>query len=170
MRKTVLIAALAASVLAPVAASAQVIDPRMSRDIGRAVGEATVAAERAAEDARIAAREAIREARRGYAQGSGRGAGTGTGYGYDDRRFDIRSEDDAIDACVVAAEQEGHSRSRVAAVRDIMDVERYRDGWDVIGVLETRDSWRAERRDPATFRCTVRQGEIADLRFNDSWR
>lgn len=161
MKSLLTYAAVIGALTIPMTAHAQLVDPQASRQIGRAVGEAAVAAERAADDARIAARQALREARRGYAEGTGRPGGG------DDRRFDIASEEDAVEACALAAEDEGYSIARLASVRDIDRVDRTREGWEVQGVLETRESWRSPRRDPWSFRCSVAGGQIVDLQVRD---
>lgn len=156
-----------AALLMPAAAAAQLVDPQTSREIGRAVGEATVAAEQVAAEARVAAEQAIREARRGYAEGSGRRAGDGPADAAMRPDLGIETEDDAAEACALAAEDEGYAVARLASVRDFDFVRATPGGWDVQGTLETRDSWRAQRRDPWTFQCRVEGGEIVDLRLRD---
>ncbi|HEU4967596.1 hypothetical protein [Sphingomonas sp.] len=162
MKKLVLLSAVAAMVSGS-AAPAQVVDPALSRDIGRAVGQAAVAAERAAAEARIAAREAMRAARQGYAEGvAGAYADApppGAGYG---RPGLIGTEDQAVDACAMAAEDRGYGEGYRATVRDIEGVNRRPDGWDVDGVLDARRSWRDE---PAAwgFRCEVRHGQVVNV-------
>lgn len=149
---------------APVSAQTYV-DPSVSRDIGRAVGQATVAAERAAEQARIAARAAIREAKRGFAEGVNQASNGGppaTAYGPM-----IRNEDEAVDACSIAAEDQGASVARLATVRDITDVRPLADGWTVDGVIDARDNWRDSQHRAVGFTCTIRAGEIADVRLHD---
>lgn len=153
MNKLVTMAVLGATMLGGTAASAQVVDPQTSRDIGRAVGQAAVAAERAAEEAKIAAREAMRAARQGYAEG------TAGAYA---RPAMIGTEDDAVDACAMAAEQRGYDDGFRAVVRDIQGVDRRPGGWDVDGVVEARRNWREH---PATwgFRCQVRGGQVVNV-------
>jgi hypothetical protein len=155
MNKLPTIAVLSA-VLVTGSASAQMVDPALSRDIGRAVGEAAVAAERAADEAKIAAREAMRAARQGYAEAGGRHAGRAYA------RPLVATEDAAVDACAVAAEQRGYDQGFRAVVRDIDGVERRPDGWDVDGVLDARRGWR-DRPDSWSFRCSVRHGEVIDV-------
>jgi hypothetical protein len=138
MKKLSLCAAGCALVLGSGAASAQVIDPGLSRDIGRAVGEAAVAAERAA--------------RQGYAESGGR---------YADRAGAF-TEDAAIDACALAAEQQGHERGFRAVVRDIDGVERLPAGWNVDGVVEARRGWR-DRAEAWGFRCSIRDGRVVNV-------
>lgn len=156
MNKLSVAAALSATVLGGSAASAQVVEPSLSRDIGRAVGQAAVAAERAAADAAVAAREAWRAARQGYAESGGR-------YARGDSRYApnpaIATEDEAVDACAQAAEQRGYDDGFRAVVRDIQGVDRRANGWDVNGVLDARRGWR-ERPDSWGFRCSVRDGQI----------
>lgn len=75
---------------------------------------------------------------------------------YSGNRRDILSENEAVDACAVAAEREAGGR---ANVRDITDVDRTSDGWDVSGVVERRDNWR-DRGEQRRFTCTVRFGSV----------
>jgi hypothetical protein len=69
----------------------------------------------------------------------------------------IRSEDAAIDACAVAAEARG---GETASVRDITDVRKSVDGWDIEGVIEQRDNWRDKSADKKRFSCAVRDGAV----------
>jgi len=152
MNKLVVFGAAMATVLGSSAASAQLVEPGLARDIGRAVGDAAVAAERAASDAAVSAREAWRAAREGYSRSGGRFA---------DRSF-AGTEDAAVDACALAAEEQGYDRGVRAVVRDINGVERLRDGWDVDGVVEARRGWR-ERPETWGFRCSVRAGRVVNV-------
>jgi hypothetical protein len=137
-------------------ASAQMVDPSLSRDIGRAVGQAAVAAERAAAEASVAAREAWRAARQGYSESGGRYADrVGTGF--------AGTEDAAVDACAQAAEQQGYDRGFRAVVRDIDGVERLREGFNVDGVVEARRGWRDPRPETWGFRCSVRDGRVVNV-------
>lgn len=151
MNKFLTIATVGAALLAGTSASAQVIDPGLSRDLGRAVGQAAVAAQRAADEARVAAREAMRSARQGYAESNGRYA-----------QPVVSNEDAAVDACAMAAEQRGYDEGFRAVVRDIQGVDRRADGWDVDGVIDARRSWR-ERPDSWNFRCSVRNGQVVNV-------
>lgn len=152
MTKLSLFAAGCAALLGATGASAQVVDPALSRDIGRAVGQAAVAAERAAAEAAVAAREAWRAARQGYAESGGR---------YADRAG-VYSEDAAVDACALAAEQQGYDRGFRAVVRDIEGVQRLPQGWNVDGVVEARRGWR-DRPEAWGFRCSVRDGQVVNV-------
>jgi hypothetical protein len=80
----------------------------------------------------------------------------------EDRRDNgsIRSEDQAVDACAVEAEQRA---GRTASVRDITDVRRANDGWDVEGVIEERESYRDRTAEKRRFSCSVRFGRIDNL-------
>lgn len=153
MTKLSLLAAGCAMVLGSGGASAQVVDPGLSRDIGRAVGEAAVAAERAAAEATVAAREAWRAARQGYSEAGGR---------YATRPAGAFSEDAAIDACALAAEQQGYERGFRAVVRDIDGVQARPAGWDVDGVIDARHGWR-DRPETWGFRCSVRDGQVVNV-------
>lgn len=81
----------------------------------------------------------------------------------DDRRDDSRrlsniaNEDQAVDACAIAAEERA---GQTASVRDITNVKRSNDGWDVEGVVEERDSWRDRSADKRRFTCSVRYGAV----------
>ena len=159
MKKLVLLSAVAAMVGGS-AAHAQVVDPPLSPDNGLAVGEAAVAAQRAAAEVRIAAREAMRAARQGYAQGTAEAYGaSGGAYA---RSGLIGTEDQAVDACAMAAEDRGYGEGFRATVRDIQGVDRRPDGWDVDGVLDARRSWR-DRPDSWGFRCSVRNGQVVNV-------
>jgi hypothetical protein len=70
---------------------------------------------------------------------------------------DIVSEDQAVNACANAAEQQG---GETASVRDIVAVDRTKDGWDVEGTIEQRDSWRDKSADRRRFTCSVRFGDV----------
>lgn len=152
MTKLSLFAAGCAAALGAGSASAQLVEPGVARDIGRAVGEAAVAAERAAAEAAVSAREAWRAARQGYAQSGGRFADRSVG----------GSEDAAVDACALAAEEQGYERGFRAVVRDIGEVQRLPRGWNVDGVVEARRGWR-DRPEAWGFRCSVRDGQVVNV-------
>lgn len=82
-------------------------------------------------------------------------------YGYPEQRGNINSEDAAVDACVIAAESQFGDR---ASVRDINDVDRTADGWDVEGVVQKRGNWRDNRSlEQRRFTCSVRYGAIDNV-------
>ncbi len=156
--KKLLVLGAAAGVLTSGAARAQVVDPQTSREIGRAVGEAAVAAQRAAAQATVAARQAMRAARQGFAEGA-----TGaSNQAYAPPPPPIASEDAAVDACAIAAEQRGYDDGYRAVVRDIDGVDRRPGGWDVNGEIDARRSWR-ERPESWGFRCSVRDGQVTNV-------
>jgi hypothetical protein len=77
------------------------------------------------------------------------------------RDGDINSEDAAVDACAQATEAQAGDK---ASVRDITQVDRNGDGWDVEGIVEQRTEWRdnsdtARRR----FTCTIRYGAVQNV-------
>ena len=78
----------------------------------------------------------------------------------------IQNEDAAVDACAIAAEQEGSRSGRTAQVRDVDQVIAVTDGWNVSGTLETRNGYRDTRRDTQGFTCTVRTGQVVDVRMD----
>ncbi|MBS0504540.1 MAG: hypothetical protein JSS55_12230 [Proteobacteria bacterium] len=161
--KKLLVFAVAGALLAGSAAQAQVVDPQTSRDIGRAVGQAAVAAQRAAEEARIAAREAMRQARRGFAEGAmSASSAPAPALSALPPPPPIASEDQAVDACAMAAEDRGFETGFRAVVRDIQGVDRRANGWDVDGVMDARRSWR-DRPETWGFRCSVRDGQVANI-------
>jgi hypothetical protein len=69
----------------------------------------------------------------------------------------INSENEAVDACALAAEARG---GETASVRDISQVDRTNDGWDVEGVIEERDNWRDRSGERRRFTCSVRFGSV----------
>jgi hypothetical protein len=78
--------------------------------------------------------------------------------GTDSRRLsNIANEDQAVDACAIAAEERA---GQTASVRDITNVKRSNDGWDVEGVVEERDGWRDRSADKRRFTCSVRFGAV----------
>lgn len=93
----------------------------------------------------------------------------------DDRSWDpaaVRSEDQAVDACAVAAENHGRQYAANARVADITEVERDDRGWVVEGTLSLREGWR-ERAREERFRCAVTYSGLRDVRIaglDDDWR
>ncbi len=84
--------------------------------------------------------------------------------GRDRNRGDIASEDAAVDACASAAESRA---GRTASVRDVDQVRSNSDGWDVEGILETRDTWRDRSPDRRRFTCSVRYGAVDSVYVED---
>jgi hypothetical protein len=82
----------------------------------------------------------------------------------DERRGSIATEDQAVDACAVAAEEK---TGRSSSVRDISNVRRSDDGWDVEGVIESRDNWRDRAASKRKFTCSVRLGAVDNVYVED---
>jgi hypothetical protein len=81
----------------------------------------------------------------------------------DGYRGNINDENAAADACAIRAEQRFGQGTRAR----IDDVLRTRDGYDVRGSLETRD--RDRDRDDQRFSCTVRYGQVEDVRLDGGY-
>jgi hypothetical protein len=77
----------------------------------------------------------------------------------------ITSEDAAVDACATATEAQAGER---ASVREISQVDRNADGWDVEGVVEQRDNWRDGDAEKRRFTCSVRFGEIEHVYIDNA--
>ncbi len=82
----------------------------------------------------------------------------------DNRSGSIASEDQAVDACATAAEQKA---GRSSSVRDIRNVRRSDDGWDVEGVVESRNTWRDKSASNHNFTCSVRYGAVDTVYVED---
>jgi hypothetical protein len=82
----------------------------------------------------------------------------------DRNRGDIATEDQAVDACASAAESRA---GRTASVRDVDQVRRNSDGWDVEGIVESRDTWRDRSADSRRFTCSVRFGAVGSVYVED---
>jgi hypothetical protein len=76
----------------------------------------------------------------------------------------IQTEDQAVDACAVAAEER---IGQAASVRDISNVKRSDDGWDVDGIIESRDDFRDRTTTQNNFSCSVRFGRIETVYIDD---
>ena len=81
-------------------------------------------------------------------------------------RGNINSEDQAADACASRVEQRYGNSARV---RNIEDVQRTRDGYEVRGTVETND--RSDRDDRGTqrFTCSIRYGQVEDVRIDNGY-
>lgn len=86
----------------------------------------------------------------------------------DDDRAEIGDEDAAVQACAVAAEQRAEDDGDIANVREISAVDATGDGYEVSGIVESRDSYRERFGESRRFRCTVRFGTVEDLRIEDA--
>lgn len=85
-------------------------------------------------------------------------------YGSAPRAPAVASENDAVDACAAATEQQA---GRMASVRDIRKVKAIDNGWQVNGVLEQRQSYRDPHGAQYDFRCTVRYGAVQDVQIDN---
>jgi hypothetical protein len=93
---------------------------------------------------------------------------------YDGRRADDRSydsgrayasEDEAVDACAVAARDQAASSGGFAEIRGITEVRPYNNGYDVTGTIDQRSSYRANDRRTRSFRCTFDNGRVEGVSF-----
>lgn len=105
-------------------------------------------------------------------QASYRGSGyQGQDYadrGYDRPSYEGRpstyvSQDEAVDACALAARDEGTRISGFAEVRDITGVSPIGTGWDITGRIEQRASYRANDGHVRGFRCAYQEGQVSAL-------
>jgi hypothetical protein len=81
---------------------------------------------------------------------------------YNDRdRGNINSEDQAADACAIRVEQYYGNNARV---RSVDDVQRVRDGYSVRGTVDMNDR---NNRDAQRFTCSIRYGQVEDVRIDD---
>lgn len=69
----------------------------------------------------------------------------------------INSENDAVDACALAAEDRA---GKMSSVREVTKVSANEDGWDIAGTIEARDDWRDKTVAPRDFDCVVRDGTV----------
>lgn len=69
----------------------------------------------------------------------------------------INSENDAVDACALAAEDRA---GKMSSVREVTKVSAIDDGWDIAGTIEARDDWRDKVVAPRDFNCVVRDGTV----------
>jgi hypothetical protein len=73
------------------------------------------------------------------------------------KRGAINSENDAVDACALAAEDRA---GKMSSVREVTKVSANEDGWDIAGTIEARDDWREKAVQTRGFNCVVRDGTI----------
>ena len=79
-------------------------------------------------------------------------------------RGNINSEGQAADACASRIEQRYDAR-----VSNINNVYRTRDGYDVRGTIETRDGRYGDRNQGQQFTCSVRYGQVEDVRVDGGY-
>ncbi len=75
----------------------------------------------------------------------------------------VNSEDRAADACASRVEQRYGNSARV---RNIEDVQRTRDGYEVRGTVETNDR---DDRGTQRFTCSIRYGQVEDVRIDSGY-
>lgn len=69
----------------------------------------------------------------------------------------IKSENEAVDACALAAEDRA---GKMSSVREVTKVSVSEGGWDIAGIIEARDDWRDKTVAPRDFNCVVRDGTV----------
>ena len=82
--------------------------------------------------------------------------------GYDDSPAIHASQDEAVDACVIAARNEGTSRAGYADVREISNVRPRGNGWDVTGTISERQNYRAVGN-LRSFTCAFQDGRVSNV-------
>jgi hypothetical protein len=82
--------------------------------------------------------------------------------GYDESPAIHASQDEAVDACVIAARNEGTSRAGYADVREIGNVRPRGDGWDVTGTISERQNYRAVGN-LRSFTCAFEDGRVQNV-------
>lgn len=80
----------------------------------------------------------------------------------EDGRAALGSREEAVDACALAARDEGTRLGGYAEMRGVTGSDERGDGWDVRGTIVQRASYGAvgQLRD---FRCTYRGGRVQDV-------
>jgi len=85
---------------------------------------------------------------------------------YDDARGARSSQDAAVDACVLAARDQASRNGNYAEVRGVTSVNPRGSGWDVIGQVDQRSSYRAQDGWSRSFRCSWQGGQVSGLSLN----
>lgn len=81
---------------------------------------------------------------------------------------DEGTEEAAVDSCARAAEREGARYGQDARVEDITSVARQDGGWRVYGVVSAeRGGGNGRYSDKSRFSCSVRYGQVDNVRFED---
>lgn len=108
---------------------------------------------------------------RGYERGSDDERGY-DGRGSSDRRYDedraSASEDEAVDACAVAARDEASRSGGFADIRNITGAQAYGNGWDVTGTVDQRASYSANDSRQRSFRCIYENGRVSGVTFGQA--
>lgn len=73
------------------------------------------------------------------------------------------SQEDAVDACAVAARDKASESGRYAEVVDVETPQSTQDGWSVEGRVEQRGNYRDRSGETRHFYCTVRDGRVAEI-------
>lgn len=81
-----------------------------------------------------------------------------------DGPVEVSDEDSAVDACAMAAEDEGRGMARIAQVTEVTAVDAVRNGWTVRGTVELSDGYRGQRRGYG-FSCSVATHGAARVRI-----
>lgn len=84
-----------------------------------------------------------------------------SGTGYQSGAGAYADEDAAVDACALAARDEGSRGGLFAEVRDITGARRTGSGYTVTGTLEQRQSFRAGSGTPRGFSCSWANGQAS---------
>jgi hypothetical protein len=90
------------------------------------------------------------------------GPSTASGSAYDNSLATHASQDEAVDACVIAARNEGTSRAGYADVREIGSVRSRGNGWDVTGTISERQNYRAVGN-LRSFTCAFEDGRVSNV-------
>jgi hypothetical protein len=91
--------------------------------------------------------------------------------GYDDRPRDDRysgsrnwgTEEDAVNACAVAAREKATRNGGFADIRDVNEVRVIQHGWSVNGRIDQRQSYRDDRVRGLNFDCIYEDGRVVDV-------
>lgn len=77
----------------------------------------------------------------------------------------LASEDQAVDACALAARDEAARGGGFADIRRITGVTPRGNGYDVTGTIDQRSSYSARDGQERSFRCAFDNGRVNDVRF-----
>ena len=87
---------------------------------------------------------------------------------YDDGRAGYAGEDEAVDACAVAAREEASRAGGFADIRGITGARAYGNGWDVTGTVDQRSSYSATSSRQRSFRCIYENGQVSGVTFGQA--
>lgn len=80
-----------------------------------------------------------------------------------DDRYGASDEDQAVQDCAVAAEQQASGRGTVAQVRNIGDVQSTGNGFAIRGTLDTRNNYRSGVSASREFTCNWGNGRVINI-------